>query len=336
MILLTGSNGFLGSAVAKQLVEQTEERIVCLVRPSSSISRLEPLLEDGRCEIRRGTLTSSKAAAEAIEGASTIYHLAAGMGGGAMADVWLSTVVGTRNLMDAVAANSATIDRFVHCSSFSVYGVNEMEAGAVVDEDTPLEPHPEKRDNYAFAKWRQEELVRDALADLAIELVIVRPGVVYGPGGNAISGRAGLKQGGLMVKMGRNNPMPLSYVDNCADAIVLVGQLPGTAGEVYNICDNDLRTVPEFIKQYRAEVGGLTVIPLPYAATKALGKTVSWYNRFSNGQLPAVITPYQVRNNWAGNTFSNAKLRSLGWVPRVSTDEGLRRHFAYLKAEAAG
>ncbi len=331
MIAVTGSNGFLGSAVVEQLLAQTDEEIVCIVRPNSSTAKLDRMVEaNERCSIRRGTLSTAAAAADAIAGADVVYHLAAGMGGGAMADVWMSTVVATRNLLVAMA--DQPVRRLLHCSSFGVYGVGPLGPGGLVDESTPLETRPAERDDYSHAKLRQEQLVREHIATMDTELVVVRPGVVYGPGGNAISGRIGLKQGRLMIKFGRNNDLPVTYVTNCAEAIVIAGQHPDAAGEVYNICDDELTTVKRFMRQYNKTVERMLVVPVPWPATKLLAKGVSRYHEASKGQLPAVLTPYLVESGWAGNTFSNAKIRSLGWAPKVPTDEGLRRHFEALRA----
>jgi nucleoside-diphosphate-sugar epimerase len=60
---------------------------------------------------------------------------------------------------------------------------------------------------------------------------------------------------------------------------------------------------------------------------------VERYSERSRGQLPAIFTPYKTRAMWAGNQFSNAKLKSIGWRPLISTREGLERAFAAFRAE---
>lgn len=344
MILVTGANGFVGSAVARRLAERTDRPVRALVRPGSSTARIEDLLDSGRVEVVRGTLDRSDDCDRALAGVDTVYHFAAGTGGGAMADVWMATVVGTDNLLQAVArmkladgsdgeAPSGGLRRFVHCSSFAVYGVARLEQGALVDESTPIESDPDRADDYALAKRRQEELVRAACSTLGIELVVARPGVVYGPGGGAISRRVGIRHGSLLVAFGGENLLPLAYIDNCADAIVLIGQHPMTAGESYNIHDDDLVTANEFIRRYRREAEQLKVIKIPKLLGRGLARAVSWYHDVSKGQLPAVIDPHYFRATWGGNRFSNAKLKSLGWRPTVSTDEGLRQHFAFIAGQ---
>lgn len=333
MIVITGANGFVGSAVARVLARSHPElNVVCLVRPNASLDRLDDLIADDLVSIRTGDLTSQESCARAIDGADTVYHFAAGMGGGAMADVWMSTVVSTRNLLRAVNSTT-TIGRFVHCSSFSVYGVGAVDRGATVTESTPTEPRPGERDDYAHAKLRQEQLVRELLEPTDTELVVVRPGVIYGPGGSTgISGRVGMGFGRLFLWLGRRNKLPLSYIDNCADAIALVGQLPETAGETINILDDEGIPASSYLWRYQKALDKkLLVIPFPYTIAKVLGSTLSKYAAHSEGQMPAAVTPFLVRSNWGGNDFSNEKLRSFGWQQRVTTEQGLDAYFNYVQ-----
>lgn len=333
MILVTGSNGFLGSAVVRRLASTSDGAIRCLVRLGSSTSRIDNLIDSGRVELFRGTLNSPSDCRAAIDGVDTIYHLAAGMGGGAMADVWLTTVVATDNLLTAIAeraVDGVPLARFVHCSSFSVYGVAALPPGAVVDESTPLETDRRSADDYSHAKLRQEELVRQGATEQGFELVVVRPGVVYGPGGGGLSRRIGIRQGGFMVALGGGNILPLSFVDNCAEAMVLVGSHAEAGGQVINIHDDDLITAREFLSRYRRSAEPLRAVSLPKPVTRALAQGLQWYHNRSKGHLPAAITPHMYRTQWAGNRFDNSKLKSFGWRQTVPTDEGLRRHFAHV------
>jgi nucleoside-diphosphate-sugar epimerase len=219
----------------------------------------------------------------------------------------------------------------VYCSSFSVYGVAMLPRGAVVDERTPMEPHPEKRDVYAHTKHRQEELIWQYHREKGVPLVVLRPGVIYGPGGGApMSSRVGINLFGLFLHLGRRNVLPLTYVDNCAEAFVCAAKNSQFNGEIYNVVDDDLIDAREFLNRYRNEVKKLPYITVPFAATRLMSWAVEKYHDYSRGQLPAIFTRYKTDSMWKGNTFDNRTLKSIGWRPLVSTEEGLRRHFAHL------
>jgi nucleoside-diphosphate-sugar epimerase len=164
--------------------------------------------------------------------------------------------------------------------------------------------------------------------------VVLRPGVIYGCGGTAISARVGFEIFGRFLHLGGRNVLPLTHVDNCADAVVLAGQSEAAVGQTFNVVDDDLVTAAQYLKRYRREVRRLKVLRIPYPILRVLSRMVEGYHRWSKGQLPAVFTPYRTATSWKGTRFSNARLRALGWKPIVSTDEGLRTTFAHFRALA--
>ena len=200
-------------------------------------------------------------------------------------------------------------------SSFSVYGVAELPRGIVLDETTPVETQPRRRDLYAQCKLRQEQLAWSYHRERQLPLTVLRPGVIYGPRGGALSSRVGLRMPGVFLFMGNDNLLPLSYVENCAEAIVHVGQSASGAGEIFNVLDDELMTCRAFYDRYRREVEPLRTLPLPYPLLKAASALVARYHDYSRGQLPAVLTPYKVAAMWKGTRFSNAKLKGTGWTP---------------------
>ena len=336
-VLVTGANGFLGVAVVERLLARDQTGIRCLVRAGSNRRRLDAVLArypGADVEIVAGGLSSTEAAAKLIEGAPLILHLAAALSGPA-ADIFLGTVVASKHLLDAIAA-SAHKPKVVLISSFGVYGVADTPKGHLLDESTPVEPHPERRDHYSHAKHRQEQLFFDYRAKHGLGFCVLRPGVIYGPGGGAFSSRVGIALPGMFLFLGGTNLMPLSYVDNCAEAVCVAAEHARFDGDVYNVLDDDLITCDDYLRRYQSEVGPMRVVPSPYFATVLLSKAVEWYHRYSKGQLPPIFTPYKTRTMWKGNRFSNAKLRALGFAPIVPTEEGLRRTFEYLREKKAG
>lgn len=334
-VLVTGSNGFLGAALVGRLLARGEPEVRCFVRPGGERSRLQEVRQqysEERSPLVEGSLGSVEAAAAAIAGVDTIYHLAAGLRG-TPADMCLNTVVASKNLLEAVVRSSKR-PKIVLVSSFGVYGVADLSAGALVDESTPLEANPTWRDSYSQTKLRQEQLFWQYQREHDLQLVVLRPGVIYGPGNSGISARIGLQLPGLFLYLGRDNPLPLSYVDNCAEALAVAGSAPQAVGQVYNVHDDDLPTCREYFDAFRREVSALRYVPVPYPALLGLSTLVQRYHHFSKGQLPAVFTPYKTASSWKGNRFSNAKLKALGWQQLVTTEEGMRRTFEYQRAAA--
>ena len=336
-VLVTGANGFLGVAVVERLLTRGRKGIRLLVRAGSNRRRLDAMLARhprADVEIVGGGLASTEAAAKLIEGAPLILHLAAALSGPA-ADIFLGTVVASKHLLEAIEGSTRK-PRVVLVSSFGVYGVADAPKGHLLDETNPVEPHPERRDNYSHAKLRQEELFFEASDRHGLRFCVLRPGVIYGPGGGAFSARVGMGLPGVFLFLGRDNLLPLSYVDNCAEAICVAADAARFDGDIYNVVDDDLITCEQYLQRYQAEVGPIRVIRSPYFATMLLSRAVEWYHRHSRGQLPAIFTPYKTRTMWKGTRFSNAKLRGLGFSPIVSTEEGLRRTFEYLRDKSRG
>jgi nucleoside-diphosphate-sugar epimerase len=334
--LVTGAGGFLGATLVERLLARGGERLRLFVRPGGKQQELEALARRFGAEVEFvvGSLTNPADCARAVDGADTVYHLAAGTRGPA-AERFLHSVVASKHLLDAIVAERPRA-KLVLVSSFSVYGVAALGRGALVDERTPVESHPERRDVHAQSKLRQERLFWEYRERHGVPLVVLRPGVIYGPGGTAISGRVGLDLFGVFLHLGGNNQLPLNYVANCAEAIVVAGRHPDAVGQIYNTVDDDLPTCAEYLRAYRNNVEPLRTVRMPYLATVAMSVAVQKYHGWSKGQLPAVFTPYKTAALWGGNRFSNEKIKNIGYRELVSTREGMRRTFeTFKKAKAA-
>jgi nucleoside-diphosphate-sugar epimerase len=167
-------------------------------------------------------------------------------------------------------------------------------------------------------------------------LVVIRPGVIYGPGRDPLSSRVGLNVGRLLLKMGGRQLLPYVHVEDCAAGIALAVTTPGIEGEAFNLLDEELMKAGTFLKQYRRVRRGLLVVPIPHWAIGWLSRLNVWYNKRSRGQLPAVLTPYKSNAMWKRLKYSTRKPQSvLGWSPRRSTQAGIHEILAQMKAESA-
>jgi nucleoside-diphosphate-sugar epimerase len=329
---VTGAGGFLGKAIVERLLAHGQNDLRCMLRDTSKARGLEAigaLYPNAKLEFVAVNLRNPSEIAPAVAGCEMVIHAAAALKG-SPAEMFLDSVVASRNLLEAVKDMRPM--RVVLVSSFGAMGVAELQRGAMVDENTPLERHPEQRDVYSHSKLRQEQLFWEYREKHGFELVVLRPGVIYGPGGGHFSNRVGLNLFGRFLHLGGSNLLPLTYVDNCAEAIV-VAALSGGDGQVYNVVDDDLVTSRQYLALYKEKVKPVRSIPVPYFALMWGSQMVERYSERSKGQLPAIFTPYKTRAMWGGNRFSNAKLKSIGWKPVVPTREGLERAFTAFRTE---
>jgi nucleoside-diphosphate-sugar epimerase len=326
-ILVTGSNGFIGAKVVEVLLEYGCRNIRCFVRPASQRDRLDAILlrlkAADKVTIVTGDLRTPADCVRAARDVSLVYHLAAGFDK-SFDDAFANSALATQNLLEAFAAHGKP-RRFVNVSSFAVYSNFRMERRAPLDETSPIEESSRERfDAYTFGKLKQEEIVRDFGRGRKIPFVILRPGTVFGPGKRDLTGRIGFRAARLFFHVGGYNQLPLTYVDNCAEAIVLAGMQPGIEGQTFNVVDDDLLTSRQFLDAYRRRVGGLLCFPLPYGMAYFLFALCELCTKYG-GRFPKRLNRRRCAAEWKGNRFSNQKLREqLGWRPRVPINEAMK------------
>jgi nucleoside-diphosphate-sugar epimerase len=340
-ILITGASGFIGRRLIANLLGRGFRRLRCFVRPSSDLNGtvMSPPSRSwtgrGSVDVVEGNLLSRADCVEASRGVSVVFHLAAGRGEKSFPDAFANSVVTTRNLLEACVQHGS-VKRFVNVSSFAVYTNRQKTAGRVLDETCPIESRPGRRgDPYSFAKVKQEGIVAEYARRFGVQHVTVRPGYVYGPGKHAISGRVGIGTFGLFLHLGGSNRIPLTYIDNCADAIALAGLRPGVDGRVFNVVDDDLPSSREFLRQYKRQVRQFRSIYVPHVASYALCFLWERYSAWSRGQLEPIFNRNVWHAYWKKTRYSNERLkRELGWAPTVSVAEGVRRSFETWREDA--
>ncbi|HYM74943.1 MAG TPA: NAD(P)-dependent oxidoreductase [Candidatus Dormibacteraeota bacterium] len=336
-ILVTGAGGFIGPVLVDRLLHRGFRNIRAFVRPSSDLTRLQSVSSNygggALVEVIRGNLLSREDCMAAAKDAAVIFHLA-NSADKSFANAFMNSVVTTRNLLEASLKHRG-LRRFVNVSSFAVYTNTQKSRGRLLDESSPLEEQAgQRRDAYCHAKVKQDELVIDYSKRFGIPFVIVRPGSVYGPGKAAITGRVGIDTFGLFLHLGGSNHIPLTYVDNCADAIVLAGVTPGVDGEVFNIVDDNLPTSRQFLRLYKRNVRWFKSVYIPHFVSYGICSLWERYSKWSEGQLPPAFTRTRWHAEWKKTRYSNEKLKkSVGWVPAVSMAEGLMRYFESCKEE---
>jgi len=167
--------------------------------------------------------------------------------------------------------------------------------------------------------------------DAAIELVVIRPGAIVGPGrfwtarlGHQLSSRIWLRCGGDAI-------LPLTYVENCAEAIVRAAELPAAAGETMNVVDDNLPNQRQYIAMLRRRGGArIAVIPLPWAFVRAVSFVASSTNsRLLGGRmnLPQLLSIENAHARFKPLRYSNRRVKEvLHWQPKRSIDEAMVRN----------
>ncbi len=337
-ILITGSNGFIGSIVVETLLAYGFTQLRCFVRPSSNLAALNRFVNSANganIEVIHGNLLSTDDCANATKGVALVLHLAAGIEN-TFPGSFMNSVITTRNLLQS-CLNGNTLARFVNVSSFTVYSTKRLKRRGILDELCELESNPVERcQAYCYGKTKQDELVRYYGDVYNVPYVIVRPGAVFGPGKKAISGRIGIDTFGIFLHLGGSNRIPLTYVDNCAEAIVLAGITKGINGMVFNVVDDNLPTSRDFLRKYKKEVNDFRSIYLPHGVSLALCCLWEQYSKWSRGQLPPVFNRNRWASEWKSVLYSNRRAKEfLGWKPRVPMHEALSRYFEYQRKVAA-
>jgi len=329
-ILVTGGAGFIGRRVVANLLERGFRNLRCFTRRSGEPvqSAMAFNRESEVPEIIHGNLLSREDCQAATRNVKVVYHLAAG-GDKSYADAYLNSVVTTRNLVEASLADGA-LRRFVNVSSFAVYSNRNKPTGKILDESCPIKEQAERNgDAYCYAKIKQDELILEYGRKQRLPYVLLRPGAVYGPGKRAITGRVGIDTFGIYLHLGGFNTIPFSYVDNCAEAIVLAGLKPGIEGQIFNVVDDDLPSSFEFLRGFKQNAKSFRSIYLPHFASYFFCWLWERYSEHSHGQLPPVFNRARWHAEWKGSRYSNLKLKQgLGWRQKVSTAEGMKEYFA--------
>ena len=245
--LVTGATGFLGAALVAPPPRPRRGR-----RPLPRADRERPLPPPGarraaperRDRDLRGSLATPVSAAAAIEGVGVIYHLAASIAG-APADMFLNTVVTSKHLLEAVVASTAGAPKMVLVSPFGVFGVADPPAGrahrrvhaprAAPPRGATSTPKPSSGRRSSSANTPSGSVSRSSCSG---------PARFTGRGGSRMSVRVGLHLAGIFLDLGGENVLPLTYVDNCAEAIALAGESDAALGQTDNVVDDDLVDLP--------------------------------------------------------------------------------------------
>ncbi len=261
-------------------------------------------------------------------GSDLVIHTAAVVSNAANADLsWRMNVLGTRRALEA--ARDAGASRFVHFSSVRAFSDLDFPDG--VDESWPVRTDGNP---YVDTKVAAEAVALQAHAAGEVDVTVVRPGDVYGPGSRPwtiLPVEAIRSRQFLLPARGEGIFSPV-YVDTLVDGVVLAAEHPAAAGQVFTLSDGIGVTCRDFFSHYTRMLGvrGPLCVPTPVAVTlaEAAGRVARLRGQESEAGRATVL--YFTRTG----TYSIDKARRvLGFDPAIDLDEGMRRTEVWLREE---
>jgi nucleoside-diphosphate-sugar epimerase len=303
--LITGANGFLGKPLCAELIRRGQSVRAAVRQPSQ--------LQDGIEAVIVGNIDGDTDWLNALRGVDVVIHLAARVHvmcetvADPLAEFRRVNTAGTEHLARCAAASG--VKRLVYASSIKVNG-EETRDGQKFSWIDVLAP----QDPYGISKWEAEQALRRVADETGLEVVIVRPPLVYGPGvkGNFAQ---------MLDVVAKRIPLPLAsirsrrdliYVGNLADALITCATHPAAVGQTYLVCDGEDISTPDLLRQLAFGMGITPrLFPCPPALLKLAGKLIG-----KSQQLERLLGSLRID----GDKMST----DLNWVPPYSLRQGLR------------
>ena len=314
--LVTGANGFVGNYLCAELLRQGHS-VRAAVRSASS-----PIDNAENAEVVvTGAIDGETNWADALRDVDTVIHLAARVhvmkdtAADPLAEFLKINLQGTANLAYQAAASG--VKRLVYASSIKVNGEQTAETRPFVESDKP-----DPQDAYAASKWRAEQALQLVAQESGLEVVIVRPPLVYGPGvkGNFIK---------LLSTVGKGIPLPLAsvrnkrsmiYLGNLVDALIACASHPDAAGKTYLVSDGEDISIPDLVRQLSTGLGKpARLFPLPVRLLRGLGRLFG-----KPEPVERIVGSLRVNNDLIR--------KELGWQPRFTLQQGLQETADWYKA----
>ena len=311
--LVTGASGFIGQGLCAELLRQGQSVRAAVRSATSSIDDTETAVV--------GAIDGETNWADALRDVDVIIHLAARVhvmkdaAADPLAEFLKVNTQGTANLARQAAA--AGVKRLVYVSSIKVNGERTIEAQPFAETD---KPNPQ--DAYAISKWRAEQELQRIAQETGLEVVIVRPPLVYGAGvkGNFIRLLATVDKGLPLPLASVSNKRSLIYSGNLVDALIACASHPAAAGKIYLVRDGEDVSIPDLVRRTAIGLGRpAKLLPLPVRLLHGLGRLF--------GKLESV-------ERIAGSLRVNDDLirKELGWKPRFTLQQGLQATADWYKA----
>jgi nucleoside-diphosphate-sugar epimerase len=314
-ILVTGATGFIGGFICKRLLAAgltVRGTLLETETPSSLVRGVEPVIIK--------PLGPDTAWEGAVTGIETVIHLAARVhvmddsAADPLTEFRKVNTEGTRQLAREAAKNG--VKRLVFVSSIKVNGEESL---------TPYNEnsHAQPTDPYGISKWEAEQALREIEAETGLQVVIIRPTLVYGPGvkANFLNMMKIVSRGIPLPLASIGNKRSLIYVGNLVDALATCAIHPAAAGRTFLVSDGEDVSTPDLIRRTASALGvPARLFPVPISLMCLAGAVTG-----KNAAVKRLL---------GSLTVDSSKIRrELDWQPPFTMEEGLRETAEWFTAE---
>ena len=309
-VLVIGGTGFIGKALVKHL-RKAGHGVRLIARDPQGVA---PELLALGLDVVKGDFTKIDTIKPALRGIRHVFHLARGFGK-TWAEYLKYDVEPTRVLAEACA--DAGVERFIYSSSIAIYDAGHP--GQAITEQTQPVPSMLAANPYARSKAENERVLMELHGKRGLGVVINRPGIVLGQGGNPYHwGVAEWPYTSVCRLYGDgNNPLPIVLVDDVADAMVKMMDAPGAVGQSYNLTADPCITANEYLDELERRAG-IKLRRVPMNPVRSYVESIGKWAIKTMGRDPNAVMPSYV--DWKGRTFASTfdaskAEQELGWQP---------------------
>jgi 2-alkyl-3-oxoalkanoate reductase len=323
--LITGASGFVGGHIADAVLRRGWP-LHFLARSGSDLSRYE---KEPGVTIFRGEMTDPSLVRQALPEVEAVIHCAAKVGDwGPTEDYRRANVEPLRALLEACKGQA--LARFVHISSLGVYAAKHHYGS---DETVP--PPDRHVDGYTQSKVEAEKLALQYYRDFGVPVVILRPGLVYGPRDRVVLPRTiqNLREGRVRYPGGGNTVLNTIFVRNLVDAVMLALTQEKAVGQTYNLTDGEAVAKRRFFEKI-ADAYGLPrpwrrpPLWLAWAVTWCIDRVARLRGRATAPRFNLTAFKFLAYNL----DFSIEKARrELGYNPRAGFEDAMNETLAWYK-----
>ncbi|MEK9141282.1 MAG: NAD-dependent epimerase/dehydratase family protein [Nitrospirota bacterium] len=317
-ILVTGANGFVGSALCR-LLQDSGCPVRGAVRETARCSSHDRSTHDGIEWVVLHDQSGEEETRQKLRGVEVIVHLAARVH--VMTDTSADPLHAFRKVNVAWterlarAATAEGVRRFVYMSSIKVNGEQSMVPFTERDSPNPQDP-------YGLSKWEAEQALATVSSQTGLETVVIRSPLVYGPGvgGNFLQLLHVLGKGIPLPLAGVENRRSLVYRENLVDALSRCVHDKVATGQTYLVSDGEDLSTPELIRRLGKALGvSVRLWPLPFSILGGIGQLIG-----KQLVVDRLLTSLPV---------DSSKIRKeLDWHPPFSVDQGLDATVTWFRA----